>query len=997
MLIIETGKRSQRPGRKVTAREGFIIKGSSEQLWQLCASVCGDVNIALPFNCSKLHEDEVGVNPVIKVWNVEKPDRQGHPTCVRISRAHLPNKAVSTSCLCLNDNLTLMAVGFIDGSVIIYQDITRERTNKQRILKGASQPVTGLAFQTNGKETFLFVATTTNVYLYNITHKDRETKDTLDTVGCSPHCSILAESMQDTHFMIARNDAVYCYTTDGRGPCYAVEGEKILLQWYRSYLIIIAKSAAVQPSKINEPSEEFDREKHILTVLDIQNKFIVFTAAMREVRAVLAEWGSLYVLTGDHALSLLIEKDLQSKLALLFKKNLYDVSIRIAKSHQYDMEGLVDIFRQYGDHLYAKGDHNAAIEQYIKTIGKLEPSYVIRKFLQSHQIDNLTDYLQALHKQGAATADHTTLLLNCYTKLNKIDKFKEFIMTKDREVDFDVEVAISVCRHTSSEDALLLAEKHGLHSWYLKMQIEDHEKYSSAVEYIGKLQFSEAEDNMKKFGNILLQHAPKEATDLLKKLCTNYRPSSKPLIEQNAGNNREDNYIIKANPADFIHLFENNSERLVEFLEFLIQKTPKWEPLVYNILVEHYLQVWSRLSDDATRKQWEQRIVRLLESPDAQYDRHQTLILCQAVNFRPGVLYLYEENKLYQQILQYHLSQQDYQSVLACCRRFGLQDSSLWVQALWAGAKDVDMPSHLLIEILNVIEKERLLSPLLVIDALSNWNAVKVGDIRSYLQSVFHAEERLTDQDQALIKKYAEETARIRQQINNMQNSAIVFQGSRCCACNHQLELPSVHFLCQHSFHQHCFQSFYENENECPACLPKNKQIMDFIRAQEQGRDLHETFHSQLEKADDGFTLVADYFGRGVFNKLTIVNDPSLKLPAKNISSLMLPIRSGSTDSEKNSVWSPPPKATAVKNKPAPEQIPTKPKQEQFRSPIPSPSKYQPPNSSDSISQAIKSPTVPKSKPPVGLNPFEEDDYPAHYNPFENDDDDGKNLNPFSS
>jgi hypothetical protein len=52
---------------------------------------------------------------------------------------------------------------------------------------------------------------------------------------------------------------------------------------------------------------------------------------------------------------------------------------RIAKSQHYDSEGLIDIFRQYGDHLYTKGDHNAAIEQYIKTIGKLEPSYVIRK------------------------------------------------------------------------------------------------------------------------------------------------------------------------------------------------------------------------------------------------------------------------------------------------------------------------------------------------------------------------------------------------------------------------------------------------------------------------------------------------------------------------------------------------------------------------------------------------------------------------------------------
>ena len=51
----------------------------------------------------------------------------------------------------------------------------------------------------------------------------------------------------------------------------------------------------------------------------------------------------------------------------------------MAKSQHYDEEGLVDIFRQYGDHLYAKGDRFGAIEQYIKTIGKLEPSYIIRR------------------------------------------------------------------------------------------------------------------------------------------------------------------------------------------------------------------------------------------------------------------------------------------------------------------------------------------------------------------------------------------------------------------------------------------------------------------------------------------------------------------------------------------------------------------------------------------------------------------------------------------
>ena len=131
---------------------------------------------------------------------------------------------------------------------------------------------------------------------------------------------------------------------------------------------------------------------------------------------------------------------------MLFKKNFYDVAIKIAKNQQVDSEGLVDIFRQYGDHLYCKGDTAGAIEQYVKTIGSLEPSYVIQKFLDAQKIHQLTAYLQALHRKGLASEDHTTLLLNCYTKLKDSAKLDEFIMTKDREVDFDVDIAITVCR-----------------------------------------------------------------------------------------------------------------------------------------------------------------------------------------------------------------------------------------------------------------------------------------------------------------------------------------------------------------------------------------------------------------------------------------------------------------------------------------------------------------------------------------------------------------------
>ena len=40
---------------------------------------------------------------------------------------------------------------------------------------------------------------------------------------------------------------------------------------------------------------------------------------------------------------------------------------------------MAEILKQYGDWLYRKGNHAAAMDQYLKTVPHLEPSYVIRK------------------------------------------------------------------------------------------------------------------------------------------------------------------------------------------------------------------------------------------------------------------------------------------------------------------------------------------------------------------------------------------------------------------------------------------------------------------------------------------------------------------------------------------------------------------------------------------------------------------------------------------
>lgn len=46
------------------------------------------------------------------------------------------------------------------------------------------------------------------------------------------------------------------------------------------------------------------------------------------------------------------------------------------------------------------------------------------------------------------------------------------------------------------------------------------------------------------------------------------------------------------------------------------------------------------------------------------------------------------------------------------------------------------------------------------------------------------------------------ETEKKKAEIEDLGTKPSVFQAQRCQACGLQLDLPTVHFLCKHSFHQ---------------------------------------------------------------------------------------------------------------------------------------------------------------------------------------------------
>lgn len=68
-------------------------------------------------------------------------------------------------------------------------------------------------------------------------------------------------------------------------------------------------------------------------------------------------------------------------------------------------------------------------------------------------------------------------------------------------------------------------------------------------------------------------------------------------------------------------------------------------------------------------------------------------------------------------------------------------------------------------------------------------------------------------------------------------------------------------------------RDFSENEKGCPVCHSKNMQIVDALLAQSESRGKHEIFHNQLNRSLEPFSVVAEYFGHGMFNKIVIVDE----------------------------------------------------------------------------------------------------------------------------
>ncbi|KAI8007487.1 hypothetical protein LOK49_LG07G02654 [Camellia lanceoleosa] len=725
----------------------------------------------------------------LKVFDLDKMQEEGtstsSPECVQILRIFTNQypEAKITSFLVLEEAppILLIAIGLDNGCIYgIKGDIARERIKRFK-LQVDSHPdesqscITGMGFRVDGQATQLFAVTPSSVSLFSL-QAEPYSRNTLDQIGCNANGVAMSDRLE---LIIGRDEAVYFYEVDGRGPCWAFEGEKKFLGWFRGYLLCVI---ADQRSG-----------KNTFNIYDLKNRLIAHSLVVKEVSQMLCEWGNIILIMADKSALCIGEKDMESKLDMLFKKNLYPVAINLVQSQQADAAATAEVLRKYGDHLYSKQDYDDAMAQYINTIGHLEPSYVIQNFLDAQRIYNPFNYLEKLHEKGLASKDHTTLLLNCYTKLKDVKS----LMCSSKGLP----------AANYHEHAMYVAKKAGRHEWYLKILLEDLGSYEEALQYISSLEPSQAGVTIK---------------ETIQERYLKWRYMS-----------------VLPSPVDFLNIFLHHPESLMDFLEKYTDKV-KDSPAqveIDNTLLELYLsndlnfpsvsqaniseyanfrgKVWIKnLNKEKDRQERLQKGLLLLKTAwpsDLEhplYDVDLAIILCEMNAFKEGLLYLYEKMKLYKEVIACYMQAHDHEGLIACCKRLGDSvkggDSTLWADVLkYFGELGEDCSKEVK-EVLTYIERDNILPPIIVLQTLARNSCLNLSVIKDYIARKLEQESKLIDEDRRSIDKYQEETLSMRKEIQDLRTNARIFQLSKCTACTFTLDLPAVHFMCMHSFHLCC-------------------------------------------------------------------------------------------------------------------------------------------------------------------------------------------------
>ena len=814
---------------------------------------------------------------------------------------------------------------------VVRGDFIHGRGTKQRTVFESEEPITGLEFREANATSLYIATTGRILTLSITGNRQGTPARTLDENGCDVGCMTLDPETNEIVVARDDAVYTYGPRGKAGPPHQYEGAKKLVNVCKDYVLIVsppnnnLSRSAPLRAFAGTQADQILNTSS--FTILNTDLKIIAYQESLSsQVRALFSIWGDIYLLTIDGKLFRYHEKTFQQKLEMVYQRDLYVLAISMAQKYKADPAQQNIIFRRYGDYLYQKGDYDTAMQQYLRAIDNTEPSQIIRKFLDNQRIRNLIEYLEELHEHHKATSDHTTLLLNCYAKLKDIDKLEEFIR-QPGDLKFDLDTAILMCRQGGYYDqAAFLARRHNEHGLVVDILLENLKKYAEALAYIVRLEPKEAYPNFMKYGTVLLEHCADDTSQLFIDYFTgSFQPKKDAVIVQEAPASQDNagfgakaqsavqslaaliplpymnasttqsppsadgakttvNQVIETTTEDAFVEYEvpkprvafsafiDHPDEFIVFLEACIASEgvkEEYKTDLYTTLFEMYLHKASTTRTEE-KTEWERKARSLIESKNVPIDTSNVLLLSDLEKFRDGTILVSERQGLRFDVFRSYAAAQDTRGAIKALHKYGPEEPQLYPAALayfTSSPKVLEDAGTEIDAVLKKIEADGLMAPLQVIQTLSTNAVATMGLVKKYLSSTVERERSEIAANRRLISSYRNDTKQKLNEIDELATKPASFSATRCSSCSKTLDLPTVHFLCKHSFHQDCLniaEGQEADEIECPICSPQNQTVRQIRQAQEESAGRHELFMDALNRSSDKFGTISDWFGRGV-------------------------------------------------------------------------------------------------------------------------------------
>ena len=198
--------------------------------------------------------------------------------------------------------MSQIAVGFANGAVtVIRGDLIHDLGTKQRIIYESDEPITGVELHVEDSLTTLFIATTARILKLVISGKGRgQPPKTVEDTGCGVGC--MAVDRKTGNIVVGREDAIYYYTLDGRGPPTAYEAPKKLISVYQDYIALVSP-----PTPAGETDTMRQRfwgagadSIYAFTLIHPDLRIVAHSeTVLSDVKHIFQLWGDLYILTQE--------------------------------------------------------------------------------------------------------------------------------------------------------------------------------------------------------------------------------------------------------------------------------------------------------------------------------------------------------------------------------------------------------------------------------------------------------------------------------------------------------------------------------------------------------------------------------------------------------------------------------------------------------------------------------------------------------------------------